>query len=169
MPPKQREGKPACVFADDDRRIGSHAFPRAPLGEGTGGFGHRGGARPRSGPAGPSGLHRRRGDREATPQREAAQCPGQDSHCRRGGYRPGGFSAPHRHPASGFVFAYVLSGTIRSQVEGEPLRVYNAGQSWIEPPNAHHLVSANASKTKPARLIAYIIADDGAEATVYDK
>jgi len=84
-------------------------------------------------------------------------------------YRPGGFSAPHRHPASGFVFAYVLSGTIRSQAEGEPLRVYSAGQSWIEPPNAHHLVSANASKTKPARLIAYIIADDGAEATVYDK
>ena len=82
-------------------------------------------------------------------------------------YRPGGFSAPHRHPAS--VFAYVLSGTVRSQIEGEPLRVYRAGQSWTEPPNAHHLVSANASKTKPARLIAYIIADDGAQATVYDK
>ena len=45
-------------------------------------------------------------------------------------YRPSGFSAPHRHPASGFVFAYVLSGTIRSQVEGEPLGVYSAGQSW---------------------------------------
>jgi len=84
-------------------------------------------------------------------------------------YRPGGFSAPHRHPASGFVFAYVLSGTIRSQVEGEPERVYSAGQSWTEPPNAHHIVSANASKAKPARLIAYIIADDGAQATVYDK
>ena len=37
------------------------------------------------------------------------------------------------------------------------------------PPNAHHLVSANASKTEPARLIAYGIADDGAEPTVYDK
>src|SRR5262245_50922840 len=84
-------------------------------------------------------------------------------------YRPGGFSAPHRHPASGFVYAYVLSGTIRSQVEGEPLGVYSAGQSWTEPPNAHHIVSSNASKTEPARLIAYIIADDGAEATVYDK
>src|SRR5262245_48764548 len=45
-------------------------------------------------------------------------------------YRPGGFSAPHRHPASGFVFAYVLSGAIRSQVEGEPLGVYSAGQTW---------------------------------------
>jgi quercetin dioxygenase-like cupin family protein len=83
-------------------------------------------------------------------------------------YRPGGFSAPHRHPASGFVFAYVLSGTIRSQVEGEPEGVYSAGQSWTEPPNAHHVVSANASNAEPARLIAYVIADDGAQATVYD-
>ncbi len=84
-------------------------------------------------------------------------------------YRPGGFSTPHRHPASGFVFVYVLSGAIRSQVEGEPLGVYRAGQSWTEPPNAHHIVSANASKTQPAQLIAYIIADDGAEPPVYDK
>ena len=84
-------------------------------------------------------------------------------------YAPGGFSAPHRHPASGFVFAYVVSGSVRSQVEGEPLRVYSAGEHWTEPPNAHHLVSANASKTEPARLIAYIIADDSADPTVYDK
>ena len=84
-------------------------------------------------------------------------------------YRPGGFSAPHRHPASGFVFAYVLSGSVHSQVEGEPLGTYSAGQSWTEPPNSHQIVSANASKTEPARLIAYVIADDGAEATVYDK
>src|ERR1044071_6961501 len=72
-------------------------------------------------------------------------------------------------PASGFVFAYVPSGPIRSQVEGEPLGVYSAGQTWTEPPNSHHIVSANASKTEPARLIAYIIADDGAQVTVYDK
>jgi quercetin dioxygenase-like cupin family protein len=84
-------------------------------------------------------------------------------------YDPGGFSAPHRHPASGFVFAYVLSGTIRSQVEGEPLGVYSAGQSWTEPPDSHHIVSANASKIEPARLIAFVIADDGVQATVYDK
>ena len=84
-------------------------------------------------------------------------------------YRPGGFSAPHRHPASGFVFAYVLSGTVRSQVEGEPLREYRAGETWTEPPNAHHIVSANASNTEPARLMAYVVADDGVQATVYDK
>jgi quercetin dioxygenase-like cupin family protein len=84
-------------------------------------------------------------------------------------YRPGGFSVPHRHPASGFVFAYVISGTVRSQVEGEPLREYTAGETWTEPPNAHHIVSANASKTEPARVMAYVIADDGVQATVYDK
>jgi len=84
-------------------------------------------------------------------------------------YRPGGFSAPHRHPASGFVFVYVLSGTVRSQVEGQPIREYSAGENWTEPPNSHHIVSANASKTKPARLMAYVIADDTAQTTVYDK
>src|SRR5262245_35491359 len=95
--------------------------------------------------------------------------PGQTLTVVQVGYRPGGFSAPHRHPASGFVFAYVISGSIRSQVEGETLGVYSAGQSWTEPPNSHHIVSANASKTEPPRLIAYVIADDGAQATVYDK
>jgi quercetin dioxygenase-like cupin family protein len=84
-------------------------------------------------------------------------------------YRPGGFSAPHRHPASGFVFVYVLSGTVRSQVEGQPLREYSAGENWTEPPNSHHVVSANSSKTKPARLMAYVIADDTAQTTVFDK
>ncbi|HEY9227579.1 MAG TPA: cupin domain-containing protein [Gemmatimonadaceae bacterium] len=84
-------------------------------------------------------------------------------------YRPGGFSAPHRHPASGFVFAYVLSGTVRSQVEGQPVREYGAGETWTEPPNSHHIVSANASKSEPARLMAYVIANDGVRATVYDK
>ena len=64
-----------------------------------------------------------------------------------------------RHPASGFVFAYVVLRITRSQVEGEPLGAYRAGPSWTEGPNSHHIVSANASKTEPARLIAYVIAD----------
>ena len=63
----------------------------------------------------------------------------------------------------------ISSNVRRSQVEGEPLGVYSAGQSWTEGPNSHHIVSANASKTEPARLIAYVIADDGVQATVYDK
>jgi quercetin dioxygenase-like cupin family protein len=84
-------------------------------------------------------------------------------------YEPGGASAAHRHPASGMVFAYVVEGAIRSQVEGEPAKVYRAGESWSEPPNAHHVVSENASATEPARLLAVVVADDGVPTTVYDK
>lgn len=84
-------------------------------------------------------------------------------------YEPGGSSAPHRHPASGMVFAYVVEGSVRSQVEGEPAKVYRAGESWTEPPNAHHVISENASTTEPARLIAVIVADDGVPTTVFDK
>jgi quercetin dioxygenase-like cupin family protein len=83
-------------------------------------------------------------------------------------YPPGGASPPHHHAASGFIFAYVLSGTVRSQLEGGPVEVYRTGESWWEPPAAHHVVSANASPTEPARLLAVIVADTGAQLTTYD-
>ena len=74
-------------------------------------------------------------------------------------YPPGASSAPHRHARSAFIYAYVLSGEIRSQVDGEPARVYRAGEAWFESPGAHHRVSENASDTKPARLLAVLIVD----------
>ena len=74
-------------------------------------------------------------------------------------YAPGGSSAAHRHASSAFIYAYVLSGEIRSQVNDEPVRVYKAGEAWFESPGAHHRVSANASITMPARLLAVLIVD----------
>ena len=74
-------------------------------------------------------------------------------------YPPGVSSAPHRHAPSAFIYAYVLSGEIRSQVDDEPARVYRAGETWFERPGAHHRVSANASDTEPARLLAVLIVD----------
>jgi quercetin dioxygenase-like cupin family protein len=74
-------------------------------------------------------------------------------------YPPGARSLPHRHARSAFIYAYVLSGQIRSQVDGEPVRVYRAGEAWFESPGAHHRVSANASDTEPARLLAVFIVD----------
>jgi quercetin dioxygenase-like cupin family protein len=68
-------------------------------------------------------------------------------------YPPGGFSAPHRHPASGFVFAYVLSGTVRSQIEGEPLRVYRAGQSRPIPTTSSAPMRAIADLRRRLRQI----------------
>jgi quercetin dioxygenase-like cupin family protein len=78
-------------------------------------------------------------------------------------YPAGASSTPHRHARSAFIYAYVLSGQIRSQVDGGPARVYRPGESWIENPGAHHRVSANASETEPARLLAVFIVDAGDE------
>ncbi|MDY0749040.1 cupin domain-containing protein [Paucibacter sp. R3-3] len=74
-------------------------------------------------------------------------------------YAPGQASAAHFHPGS--VFAYVLEGEVVSQLEGEPERVYKTGESWYEPPRKPHLVSRNASTTKPARLLAVLLGDEG--------
>src|SRR5918992_2550576 len=81
-------------------------------------------------------------------------------------YPPGASSAPHRHARSAFIYAYVLSGEIRSQVDGEAARVYRAGEAWFENPGAYHRVSANASDTAPARLLAVLIVDAADEQLV---
>ena len=78
-------------------------------------------------------------------------------------YPPGVSSVPHRHARSAFIYAYVLSGRIRSQVDDEPVRVYGPGEFWFESPGAHHRVSANASDTEPSRLLAVFIVDAAEE------
>ncbi len=75
-------------------------------------------------------------------------------------YPPGGASVPHRHAQSAFIYAFVVSGAIRSQVNDEPVRVYRAGEMWFEKPGSRHPVSANASDTEPARLLAVFIVDE---------
>jgi quercetin dioxygenase-like cupin family protein len=79
-------------------------------------------------------------------------------------YPPGGKSNIHHH--AGSVFAYVLRGSIRSQNSATgPARIYNAGEAFFEPPGSDHLVSENASASKPASLLAIHIAADGAVVT----
>jgi quercetin dioxygenase-like cupin family protein len=83
-------------------------------------------------------------------------------------YAPGGKSLSHHH--AGSVFAYVLSGAIRSENSATgPARVYQAGESFFEPPGSEHLVSENASATEPASLLAVFVADDGAKLTTFGK
>jgi quercetin dioxygenase-like cupin family protein len=74
-------------------------------------------------------------------------------------YLPGASSVGHHHAGSAFIYAYVLAGQIRSQVNDEPVRVYRQGDTWFEPPAAHHRVSENASGAEPARLLAVFIID----------
>jgi quercetin dioxygenase-like cupin family protein len=74
-------------------------------------------------------------------------------------YTPGGASPSHTHAKSAFIFAYVLSGEIESQVNEGPKRVYRAGESFYEPPGSRHPVSRNASKSEPAKLLAVFVVD----------
>ena len=79
-------------------------------------------------------------------------------------YGPGEKTDPHYH--AGSVFAYVLSGEIRSQISTEAApKVYKAGESFFEPPGSTHLVSENASTTGPASLLAVIVAPEDATLT----
>jgi quercetin dioxygenase-like cupin family protein len=80
-------------------------------------------------------------------------------------YGPGGFTRPHRH--AGSVTAIITKGEIRSQLGGGPVETFKVGQSFFEPPGATHLVSANASNTEPAELIAVFVADEGAQLTTF--
>jgi quercetin dioxygenase-like cupin family protein len=86
-------------------------------------------------------------------------------------YAPGQKSGPHHHAGSAFLYARVLSGKVRSQVEGQDAaaKVYGVGEGWTEGPDAHHLVSENASATEPASLLVVFVADDGATLTTPDK
>jgi quercetin dioxygenase-like cupin family protein len=82
-------------------------------------------------------------------------------------YRPGQSSPAHRH--AGTVFAFVLDGAVRSQNSATgPARVYKAGEGFFEPEGSTHMVSANASDTEPASLLAIFVADTGARLTTME-
>ncbi len=74
-------------------------------------------------------------------------------------YPPGGKSPSHRHAGSAFIYAHVLSGAIRSQVDDEPAKVYRVGEGFYEVPGSHHRVSENASNSEPASLLAVFVVD----------
>lgn len=81
---------------------------------------------------------------------------------------PGASMGGHRHPGS--VFAYVLEGSMQHQIgaEAEP-KIYQAGETWFEPPDAHHIVFANPSDSEPARVLAVMIGDKDAELVTPDE
>ena len=74
-------------------------------------------------------------------------------------YGPGGYSPGHTHAKSAFIYATVLEGAIKSKVNDGPVTTYKAGQSFSEMPGDRHGVSANASETEPAKLLAVFVVD----------
>ena len=79
-------------------------------------------------------------------------------------YPPGRADHAHRH--AGFVLGYVLEGAIVAKITDQPETTYTAGQMFYEQPGSTHEVSKNASETKPAKLLALILAPKGAQLTV---
>jgi len=79
-------------------------------------------------------------------------------------YGPGEASPPHTHPCA--VIGYVAEGSLRMRVEGQPEKLYSVGESFYEAPNGVHAVSANASATQPAKLIAWFVCDHDAPLSV---
>jgi quercetin dioxygenase-like cupin family protein len=77
-------------------------------------------------------------------------------------YPAGGKTPPHRHGKS-FVVAYVFEGTIRTQLGSGEIKTYKAGESWTEKPGEHHVLSENVSATKPAKILAMLVANTNAK------
>jgi quercetin dioxygenase-like cupin family protein len=80
-------------------------------------------------------------------------------------YPPGGSTPPHEHP--GTTYAYVLQGSVVSQVDHGPTQTFTSGQTWREQPHDHRMISKNASSTEPAKLLVFMIAPHGAQLTTF--
>jgi quercetin dioxygenase-like cupin family protein len=79
-------------------------------------------------------------------------------------YPPGGSDPIHRHNAH--VFVYVLEGSVVMQVRGGKEITLTPGQTFYEGPNDVHVISRNASKTKPAKFVVFFVKDKGAPVLV---
>ena len=75
-------------------------------------------------------------------------------------YPPGGSDPVHRHNAHGFI--YVLEGSVVMQVRGGKETTLTPGQSFYEGPDDVHVVGRNASQTKPAKFLVFLVKDKGA-------
>ena len=79
-------------------------------------------------------------------------------------YPPGSSDPIHRHNAHAFV--YVLEGSIVMQLRGGKEVTLTPGQTFYEGPDDVHVVGRNASKTKPAKFIVFLVKDKGAPVVV---
>ena len=89
--------------------------------------------------------------------KDLTELPGKEVLLIKAEYPPGGSDPIHRHNAQTFV--YVLEGSIVLQVKGGKEVTVTPGQTFYEAPDDVHLVSRNASSTKPAKFIVFLVKD----------
>jgi quercetin dioxygenase-like cupin family protein len=82
-------------------------------------------------------------------------------------FPPGGSDAAHRHDA--YVFVYVLEGSVVMGIKGGNPVTLTSGQTFYEGPEDIHTIARNASKTKPAKFIAFLLKDKGTPVVIPEK
>ena len=105
-------------------------------------------------------------DAKVTPlmSKDLAECPGKEGLMITVVYPPGASDAMHRHNA--YAFVYVLEGSVVMQLKGGKEVTLTPGQTFYEGPNDIHTVGRNASNTKPAKFIVFLVKDKGAPVLV---
>jgi len=92
--------------------------------------------------------------------KDLTQFPGKEGLMITVEYPPGASDPIHRHNA--YAFVYVLEGSVVMQVRGGKEVTLTPGQTFYEGPNDVHIVGRNASKTKPAKFVVFLVKDKGA-------
>ena len=105
-------------------------------------------------------------DAQVTPlmSKDLAGFPGKEGLMITVVYPPGAADPIHRHNAHAYV--YVLEGSIVMQVKGGKEVTLTPGQTFYEGPNDIHTVGRNASTTKPAKFVVFLVKDKGAPVLV---
>src|SRR5258708_207091 len=96
--------------------------------------------------------------------KDIAECPGKEGLMITVGYPPAASDPIHRHNGEGLL--YVVEGTIVMQLKGGKEITLTPGQTFYEGPKDIHTVGRNASKTKPAKFIVFLVKDKGAPVLV---
>ncbi len=92
--------------------------------------------------------------------KDLTECPGKEGLMITVVYPPGASDPVHRHNA--YAFLYVLEGSVVMQLKGGKAVTLTPGQTFYEGPNDIHVVGRNASKTKPAKFIVFLVKEKGA-------
>jgi quercetin dioxygenase-like cupin family protein len=92
--------------------------------------------------------------------KDLTEFPGKEGMMISVAYPPGSIDPVHRHNAHAFL--YVLEGSVVMQVKGGKEVTLTPGQTFYEGPNDVHVVGRNASNTKPAKIVVFLVKDKGA-------
>lgn len=112
----------------------------------------------------PAGLLAQQAKVTEVMSKELSDIPGKEGLMITVTYPPGSSDPIHRHNAHGFI--YVLEGSIVMQVRGGKEVTLKPGQSFYEGPHDVHVVGRNASQTRPAKFVVFLVKDKDAPVVI---